>query len=59
MRCAEPGCLASIGWLGLPDDEAITQLATVRGWRVFEGKGWICPHHKKQAPTKSGGSDAE
>lgn len=49
MRCAHEGCLASVIWFGHPDDPAIAVLARQSGWRVHEGKGWLCKRHQPQA----------
>ena len=53
MRCAHVGCFSSIGWLGVADDKAIAQLAKDRGWKVTEGKGWVCPHHINSIKDKT------
>lgn len=45
MICSQKGCLSSFEWIGAPDDPVIAGMARERGWRVFESRGWLCPHH--------------
>ncbi len=59
MQCSEPKCLASLSWFGGDDDPAMVELATQRGWRLFEGGGWVCPTHieeRRANPTPTGAS---
>jgi len=52
MNCAEKDCLASVTWFGHPDDPVLAKLAKTAGWRVFEGKGWLCKRHQPEVATR-------
>jgi hypothetical protein len=39
--------LAGYSWLGDKPDEMLAAMARLKGWRVFEAKGWLCPVHAK------------
>lgn len=59
MNCAQKDCLATVTWFGHPDDPALAALAKQSGWRVFEGKGWLCKHHQPQPALAAKGTGDE